>query len=177
MATRSKRYRKEAEQVSETPLSLDQAIDKVKSFKGVKFDQTVECVVQLGRPSRPTSWCGSLSLPGRQAEGYRVLRRVGFLYRWGRGPGEESHRWLGRPAKPHFAEGHGQGRQAGAILGQSKMPLAEEQHGDGRYRHGMAGSRPVGGFATTPGADTRWSANRVSRQKLLKREAFLAHPE
>jgi large subunit ribosomal protein L1 len=65
MATRSKRYRKEAEQVSETPLSLDQAIDKIKSFKGVKFDQTVECVVQLGIDTKQTDQLvrGSLSLP------------------------------------------------------------------------------------------------------------------
>jgi large subunit ribosomal protein L1 len=65
MATRSKRYKKEAEQVSETPLSLDQAIDKIKSFKSVKFDQTVECVVQLGIDTKQTDQLvrGSLSLP------------------------------------------------------------------------------------------------------------------
>ncbi len=65
MAIRSKRYKKEAEQVSETPLSLDQAIDKIKSFKAVKFDQTVECVVQLGIDTKQTDQLvrGSLSLP------------------------------------------------------------------------------------------------------------------
>jgi large subunit ribosomal protein L1 len=65
MAIRSKRYQKEAEQVSETPLELGQAVDKVKSFKGVKFDQTVECVVQLGIDTKQTDQLvrGSLSLP------------------------------------------------------------------------------------------------------------------
>jgi len=65
MAIGSKRYRKEAEQVSETPLELGQAVDKVKSFKGVKFDQTVECVVQLGIDTKQTDQLvrGSLSLP------------------------------------------------------------------------------------------------------------------
>jgi large subunit ribosomal protein L1 len=63
--TRSKRYQKEAQQTSETPLSLDQAVEKIKSFKGVKFDQTVECVVQLGIDTKQTDQLvrGSLSLP------------------------------------------------------------------------------------------------------------------
>jgi large subunit ribosomal protein L1 len=65
MATRSKRYQKEAQQTNETPLSLDQAVEKIKSFKGVKFDQTVECVVQLGIDTKQTDQLvrGSLSLP------------------------------------------------------------------------------------------------------------------
>jgi large subunit ribosomal protein L1 len=65
MATRSKRYKKEAQQVSETPLSLDQAVDRIKSFQGVKFDQTVEFVVQLGIDTKQSEQLvrGSLSLP------------------------------------------------------------------------------------------------------------------
>ena len=65
MKPRSKRYQKEAQQTSEEPLSLDQAIEKIKSFKGVKFDQTVECVVQLGIDTKQTDQLvrGSLSLP------------------------------------------------------------------------------------------------------------------
>ncbi len=65
MKPRSKRYQKEAEQVSEAPLSLEQAVDKIKSFKGVKFDQTVECVVLLGIDPKQTDQLvrGSLSLP------------------------------------------------------------------------------------------------------------------
>jgi large subunit ribosomal protein L1 len=65
MKPRSKRYKKEAQQVSETPLSLDQAVDRIKSFKGVKFDQTVECVLWLGIDPKQTDQLvrGSLSLP------------------------------------------------------------------------------------------------------------------
>ncbi len=65
MKPRSKRYKKEAEQVSEAPLSLEQAVDKIKSFKGTKFDQTVECVVWLGIDPKQTDQLvrGSLSLP------------------------------------------------------------------------------------------------------------------
>jgi large subunit ribosomal protein L1 len=65
MKPRSKRYQKEAQQVSEGPVSLDQAVEKVKSFKGVKFDQTVECVLLLGIDPKQTDQLvrGSLSLP------------------------------------------------------------------------------------------------------------------
>jgi len=65
MKPRSKRYQKEAQQVTEGPVSLDQAIDRIKSFKGVKFDQTVECVLWLGIDPKQTDQLvrGSLSLP------------------------------------------------------------------------------------------------------------------
>jgi large subunit ribosomal protein L1 len=65
MKPRSKRYKKEAQQVTEGPVSLDQGIDRVKSFKGVKFDQTVECVLLLGIDPKQTDQLirGSLSLP------------------------------------------------------------------------------------------------------------------
>ncbi len=65
MAIKSKRYKKEAQQVGAEPLSVDQAVDKIKSFKSVKFDQTVECVVQLGIDTKQSDQLvrGSLSLP------------------------------------------------------------------------------------------------------------------
>jgi len=65
MKPKSKRYRKEAEQVGAAALSLAEAVDKVKSFKGVKFDQTVECVLLLGIDPKQTDQLvrGSLSLP------------------------------------------------------------------------------------------------------------------
>jgi large subunit ribosomal protein L1 len=65
MKPRSKRYQKEAQQMTPGPVSLDQAIDKIKSFKGVKFDQTVECVLLLGIDPKQTDQLirGSLSLP------------------------------------------------------------------------------------------------------------------
>lgn len=65
MQSKSKRYKKEIEQVPEGPVSLEQAVDKIKSFKSVKFDQTVECVLVLGIDTKQTDQLvrGSLSLP------------------------------------------------------------------------------------------------------------------
>lgn len=65
MNNRSKRYTKEAQQVGKGPVSLDQGVDKIKAFKSVKFDQTVECVLQLGINPKQTdqSVRGALSLP------------------------------------------------------------------------------------------------------------------
>jgi len=65
MRTMSKRYKKEIEQKPEGPVSLEQAVDKIKSFKSVKFDQTVECVLVLGIDTKQTDQLvrGSLSLP------------------------------------------------------------------------------------------------------------------
>jgi large subunit ribosomal protein L1 len=65
MGYRSKRYRKEAEQVSQTPLSLADAVEKIKSFRSVKFDQSIDCVVSLGIDTKlaEQNIRGSLSLP------------------------------------------------------------------------------------------------------------------
>jgi len=62
---KSKRYKKELEQVSTTPMSLKEAVEKIKSFKSVKFDQTIECVLHLGIDVKQTDQLirGSLSLP------------------------------------------------------------------------------------------------------------------
>jgi large subunit ribosomal protein L1 len=61
----SKRYKKELEQVSQTPISLGEAVEKVKSFKSVKFDQTIECVLHLGIDTKLAEQLirGSISLP------------------------------------------------------------------------------------------------------------------
>jgi len=60
-----KRYRKELEQVGKEPVSLAEAVEKIKSFKTVKFDQTVECVVHLGIDTKIADQLirGSISLP------------------------------------------------------------------------------------------------------------------
>jgi large subunit ribosomal protein L1 len=60
-----KRYRKESEQVGEAPVSLAEAVEKIKSFKMAKFDQTVECVVHLGIDTKMADQLirGSISLP------------------------------------------------------------------------------------------------------------------
>jgi large subunit ribosomal protein L1 len=65
MQTKSKRYKKEIQQAPQAPVSLEQAIEKVKSFKSVKFDQTVECVLVLGIDPKQSDQLvrGSLSLP------------------------------------------------------------------------------------------------------------------
>lgn len=65
MGHRSKRYKKESEQVSKEPVSLAEAVEKVKNFKSVKFDQSVECVLHLGiDPKQPDQTIrGSISLP------------------------------------------------------------------------------------------------------------------
>lgn len=65
MKTKSKRYRKEAERVGSEPLSLDRAVDTIRSFNSVKFDQTVDCVLQLGIDPKQADQLvrGSLSLP------------------------------------------------------------------------------------------------------------------
>ena len=47
------------------PVSLGEAVEKVKSFKSVKFDQTVECVLHLGIDTKLAEQLirGSISLP------------------------------------------------------------------------------------------------------------------
>ncbi len=71
MAVRSKRYRSEVQQLSKEPVSLAEAVEKVKSLNSVKFDQSVECVVHLGIDTKQAGQLvrGSISLPhgiGRQ---------------------------------------------------------------------------------------------------------------
>jgi len=65
MPVKSKRYKKESEQLSKEPLSLDEAVEKVKSFKSVKFDQSIECVLHLGIDPKQADQLvrGSISLP------------------------------------------------------------------------------------------------------------------
>jgi large subunit ribosomal protein L1 len=65
MRTRSRRYKKDKQQLSQEPTSLAEAVEKVKSFKSVKFDQTVECVLQLGIDPKKADQLvrGSVSLP------------------------------------------------------------------------------------------------------------------
>jgi large subunit ribosomal protein L1 len=65
MTLRGKRYRKEAEQVSEAPIGLAEAVAKIKSFNSTKFDQTVQCVFWLGIDPKQSDQIirGALSLP------------------------------------------------------------------------------------------------------------------
>ncbi len=65
MTFRSKRYKKESENLSKEPVGLAEAVEKVKSFDSVKFDQTVECVLCLGIDPKQADQLvrGSVSLP------------------------------------------------------------------------------------------------------------------
>ena len=65
MRVRSKRYKKESEQVSNEAVGLLDAVEKVKSFGSVKFDQTIECVLHLGIDPKQADQLvrGSISLP------------------------------------------------------------------------------------------------------------------
>ena len=71
MGYRSKRYKKELSKLSEESVSLAEAVKQVKSFDSVKFDQSVECVLNLGIDPKQADQLvrGSISLPygiGRQ---------------------------------------------------------------------------------------------------------------
>lgn len=65
MGFRSKRYKQESEQVTKEPVSLSEAVEKVKLFKSVKFDQSIECVMHLGIDPKQADQMvrGSISLP------------------------------------------------------------------------------------------------------------------
>lgn len=65
MPVKSKRYKKEVEQLGKETLSLVVAVEKVKSFKSVKFDQSIECVLHLGIDPKQADQLvrGSISLP------------------------------------------------------------------------------------------------------------------
>ncbi|MFC1633795.1 50S ribosomal protein L1 [Planctomycetota bacterium] len=65
MRVRSKRYQKESQQVNKEAVGLTEAVEKVKTFKAVKFDQSIECVLQLGIDPKQADQLvrGSISLP------------------------------------------------------------------------------------------------------------------
>ena len=64
MAKKSKRYRQQAEGLGKEPVSLAEAVEKIKSFKA-KFDQSVECVLNLGIDPKQADQMirGAISLP------------------------------------------------------------------------------------------------------------------
>jgi large subunit ribosomal protein L1 len=76
MRVRSKRYKKESEQLnSKEALSLTEAVAKVKSFKSTKFDQSIECVIQLGIDPKQADQLvrGSISLPNGIGKQKKVI--------------------------------------------------------------------------------------------------------
>jgi len=75
MHTKSKRYKKDVQKVSEDVISINEAVDKVKSFETGKFDQTIECVLVLGIDPKQADQLirGSLSLPHGVGKQKRVI--------------------------------------------------------------------------------------------------------
>jgi large subunit ribosomal protein L1 len=75
MRTKSKRYKKDAQKVSDAPVSIGDAVDKLKSFESGKFDQTIECVMWLGIDPKQADQLirGALSLPHGVGKQKRVI--------------------------------------------------------------------------------------------------------
>jgi len=75
MRVRSKRYKQESEQLNKETISLTQAIEKVRSFKSVKFDQSIECVLNLGIDPKQADQLvrGSISLPNGIGKQKKVI--------------------------------------------------------------------------------------------------------
>ncbi len=76
MARKGKRYRSDSELVEQnTPLPLAGAVDKVKSFKPGKFDQSVEICIHLGIDAKQADQLvrGSVSLPHGIGKAKRVV--------------------------------------------------------------------------------------------------------
>src|SRR5512135_3062275 len=75
MQTKSKRHKSESQQVSPNPVSVREAVEKIKSFKTVKFDQSVECVVLLGIDPKQADQLvrGSVSLPNGIGKQKKVI--------------------------------------------------------------------------------------------------------
>jgi len=75
MRVKSKRYKKESEQLSKVAVNLTEAVEKVKSFKSVKFDQSIECVLHLGIDPKQADQLvrGSISLPNGIGKQKKVI--------------------------------------------------------------------------------------------------------
>lgn len=65
MRYKSKRYKKESQQIGKEPVGLAEAVEKVKSFNTTKFDQSIECVLHLGIDAKQADQIvrGAISLP------------------------------------------------------------------------------------------------------------------
>lgn len=75
MGFRSKRYKEESQKTVKEPVSLADAVGKVKSFGSTKFDQTVECVMHLGIDPKQADQLirGALSLPHGIGKSRKVI--------------------------------------------------------------------------------------------------------
>jgi len=77
MRSRSKGYLEQVKAQPKEPVSLADAVKKVKGFKA-KFDQTVDCVVHLGIDTKSADQLvrGALSLPNGIGKAKRVIAFV-----------------------------------------------------------------------------------------------------
>ncbi len=75
MRFRSKRYKKDAESVVTEKLPLDEAVKKVTGWKSAKFNQTIECVVNLGIDPRQADQAirSAISLPHGIGKSLKVI--------------------------------------------------------------------------------------------------------
>ena len=75
MRKRGKRYKAAAKDLPSGPVSLSEAVKKVKSFPPVKFDQTVNCVIWLGIDPKMSDQIirGSVSLPNGVGKSKKVV--------------------------------------------------------------------------------------------------------
>jgi len=75
MRVRSKRYKQESEQLKKEAVNLTQTIEKLKSFKSAKFDQSIECVLNLGIDPKQADQLvrGSISLPNGIGKQKKVI--------------------------------------------------------------------------------------------------------
>ena len=75
MAKRAKRFRADLEKVPAEPVPLTEAVNRIKTFKDCKFDQSVELVMSLGIDPRQADQRirGSVSLPHGIGQARRVV--------------------------------------------------------------------------------------------------------
>ena len=79
MRLRSKRYKEELEQSGKEAMDIAGALKKIKSYKSVKFDQSIECVLHLGIDSKQADQLvrGSISLPHGIGKQKKVIAFLG----------------------------------------------------------------------------------------------------
>ena len=75
MPRQGKRYRADLENQSKDPLPLPEAVSKVKTYKALKFDQSVEICMHLGIDPKHADQLvrGSVSLPHGIGSTKRVI--------------------------------------------------------------------------------------------------------
>lgn len=75
MGRRSKRYQKEAKDVTKDALGLTEAVQKIKSFSSAKFEQSVDCVIHLGIDAKQADQTirGAISLPHGIGKSRKVI--------------------------------------------------------------------------------------------------------